>query len=240
MSKNKLLYTILTVTLLSSPISHAVECEHGISLGYAHNSDLLIKGKHLNLYNPVDSDSWRVEQTETSGAEISDTYTLGFRYKNNFDLPVTFELGVSYTYGKFEAQNIGLVSQEGSFSIRSDQPKADARFFELYAGTIYKFDSGKKYTPYIGAGLSYFKGKAYRTFYSTQDLLAGIDSYGKSGSSDMDGFGASVKAGIRYEKVSVELEYGEYDGVIDAFRSFQIDGADIDFERIMLSAVYHI
>ncbi len=229
---------LLLVGLLSLPLlANATKVERGIKFGYAPNSSSDISGKHLNLYNPRDPSTYREETTKVEGGQIDDIFTLGYTYKRGQQgSPIALDLGLSINQGYVSPQTIRLVSQEGPFNVESDQPQAEIRYFELYLGGSYSFAGGGN-GPYVGAGVSLVQGKAYKTFYNLQDLLTGVGSYGQSGSSSMDGHAVSLKAGMKYDEFSVELEHGMYDLHVDQFRSFEINGADLEFDRTMLSVI---
>ena len=214
----------------------AQDTRHGIRFGYAPNSSASLSGKHLNLYNPVDPSSYRVEETTAEGAEISAIFSLGYQLRKPLGERFALDLSLSLTQANIDAQQVELVSKEGPYRIRSDQPAAEARYLELYAGGIYQFD-GSAVIPYLGAGASLLRGKAYNTYYNLQELLAGAGTYGQSGSENMDGVGFTLKAGVQFERWALELSHGRYDAHIDSFRSFEIDGADLEFDQTMLTAV---
>ncbi len=228
----------LVVSLLALPLlANAANVERGIKFGYAPNSSSDISGKHLNLYNPFDPSTYRIETTNVEDGRIDDIFSLGYVYKRiQESSPIGLDVGFSVNQGYVSPQTIRLVSQEGSFNVASDQPQAEIRYFELYVGGTYAF-SDTETGPYVGAGVSLVKGKAYKTFYNLQDLLTGVGSYGQSGSSNMDGHAISVKVGMKYSGFSVELEHGMYDLHVDSFRSFEINGADLEFDKTMLSII---
>lgn len=219
-------------------VASAAKVERSIKIGYAPSSSSEISGRHLNLYNPRDPSTYRIENTRAEGGKINDTYSLGYFVKRSKESsPWGFVWGVSLNQGKVDSQDIRLVSQEGLFEVTSSQPRAEMRYLDLYFGGEYAFSGGNN-GPYVGAGLSLVKGKAYRSFYSLNDLLTGGGLYGQSGSSSMDGHAFSIKAGMKYAKFAIELEQSRYDLHIDSFRSFDINGADIEFDRTMLSLVW--
>lgn len=238
----KALLVSLASSLLSLPFSlSAAEAQHGIKIGYASGSSAMISGQHLNLYNPFDPSTYKQEQVNAEGGEVSDMVTLGYSFRKPINSgPFSIDLGASLTNGLLAAQTITLVSQESAFNATSDQPDADFRILELYVGGIYRFASSSSYQPYVGAGLSLISGKAHKNFYKLEDLLTGNDTYGQSGSSNMDGTAISIKAGVQFDRIALELEHSQYDLHIDSFRSFEIDGADLSIDKTMLSLIFKI
>ena len=238
----KVLLLSLGLSALSLSLSaNAAEAEHGIKIGYAANSSATISGKHLNLYDPFDPSTYKVEQTEAQGGHISDMLSIGYSFRKPINGgPFSVDLGATLTDGFIAAQNVSLVSQEGAFNLTSSQPDADIRMLELYLGGLYRFPTSGKARPYIGAGISLISGTAHRTFYKLSDLLQGIDTYGQSGSSPLDGTALSVKAGMQYDRFAVELEYSQYDLHVDSFRSFEINGGDLSVDKLMLSMVFKL
>ncbi len=233
------LLSLATASLLCLPtISSAGDIEHGIKFGYARDSSAEISGKHLNLYNPSDPSSYRIENTKTEGAEINDIFSVGYVYRNPLSDNSPFAIDFSATLNRMNIspQTIRLVSQEGPYTTNSDQPDAYGSYLELYFGGTYSFGSAAN-KPYIGAGVSLITGKANKTFYNLEDLLTGVNTYGQSGRSNMDGTAFAIKGGMDFDTFRVELEHGLYDLHIDAFRSFEINGADLEFDKTMLSMI---
>ena len=123
-------------------------------------------------------------------------------------------------------------------SYDSEQPKADGESLDLYGGVLYRFDAGTGYTLYLGAGLAYVTGKVHKTFYSFEDsFLGGGERYGQSGSSRFDGFAYGAKAGVKFDRFSMEAEFKRHDLHIDSYRSFNIDGGDLKYNRLMLNVI---
>ena len=235
-------HLFVATALFALPLSlSAAEAQHGIKIGYASGSESLVSGKHLNLYKPFDPSTYRIEDTQAQGGEVNDMVSLGYSFRKPInDGPFSLDIGATMTDGFIAAQEVNLVSQEGPFDVKSDQPDADIRMFELYLGGIYNFPESSGIRPYVGAGISLITGKANKTFYKLSDLLQGIDTYGQSGSSDLDGTALSVKAGINYDRFAVELEVSQYDLHVDSFRSFEINGADLEIDKVMLSMIFRI
>ena len=211
------------------------DMQHGVRLGYSIKSDATITGQHQNLYNPTDPATWRVEETVADG-EIGDILSLGYNFRNyQGGGNLGYEFDVSLNKLWIPAQTVTLDSKEGP--IPSPQPKADAESLDLYVGVLYRFDTETDYTPYVGAGLAYVIGKAHKTFYSLDDLLTMGGQYGQSGSSSFDGFSYGAKAGVRFDRFSVEAELKRHDLHIDSFRSFNIDGGDLKYNRLMFNVL---
>ena len=216
------------------------DMQHGVRIGWSIKSDATITGQHQNLYdltNPLSPTSWKVEETGAD-AEIGNILSLGYNFRNYHgggNLGYEFDASLNKLW--IPSQTVTLDSKEGPFMIDSKQPKADAESLDLYGGVLYRFDTGTSYTPYIGAGLTYVIGRVHKTFYSLEDLLSGGEMYGQSGSSRFDGFAYGAKAGVSFDRFSVEAEFKRHDLHIDSFRSFSLDGGDLEYNRLMFNVV---
>ncbi len=71
-------------------------------------------------------------------------------------------------------------------------------------------------------------------------MLKGAGIYGQSGSSNLDGTAISLKAGVHFNRLSLELEHTKYDLHVDSFRSFEIDGGDFTVDKTMLNLIFKI
>ena len=231
----RLITTLCLIT--AAPIAVAgSDFSHGIRIGYAPNSGAEISGKHNNLYNPADPSSWRIEDTVAKDGEITDTFSIAYNGRNFLDGGnFGYEVDVSLNRLYIASQKITLDSQQGPFLVSSNQPPADATSIDFYLGGIYRFDSSGGPTPYVGAGAAYVKGRAYKTFYNLSDLLQGINTYGQSGSTNFDGHAFSVKAGMQFESFAIELEASRHSVHLDSYRSFEINGGDMDYDKATLS-----
>lgn len=212
------------------------DMQHGVRIGWSIKSDATITGQHQNLYNLPDL-TCCVEETEADG-EIGDILSFGYNFRNYHgggNLGYEFDASLNKLW--IPAQTITLDSKESPFVYPSEQPKADAESLDLYGGILYRFGTGTGYTPYVGAGLAYIIGKVHKTFYSLEDLLTDGGMYGQSGSSRFDGFAYGVKAGMTFDRVSVEAEFKRHDLHIDSFRSFNIDGGNLEYNRLMFNVI---
>lgn len=236
MHKSTLIVAAALTGLFS--LNAAAETTHSIKLGYAAGSSATISGKHLNLYNLRDPSSYKVEQTHAEDGELSDIFSFGYQLRKPLNNRIELDLGASLVQANMAAQKVRLVSQQGPFQTTSNQPDAHARYLELYLGGVMPFAGSATMRPYIGGGLSLIYGKAYKTYYNLEELLAGAGTYGQSGSANMDGMGISLKAGLQFNRWALELSHGRYDAHIDNFRSFEIDGADLEFRQTMLGVVF--
>lgn len=104
---------------------------------------------------------------------------------------------------------------------------------EVYLGGIYHLQS-IDLPIYLSAGVSYIKGRAYKTSYNANNASI----YGQSGASALEGQKVSLKAGFDYANYSIELERGQYKLHVQQYRSFNITGADINYDSTTLRAIY--
>lgn len=108
---------------------------------------------------------------------------------------------------------------------------------DVYVGGLYTFAKiNQNYTPYIATDYGKVKGRWYKSYYGG----AGTAGYGESGKTKVNGHYVSAKVGMNFNKhYSLELEHAKHKLHADAFRSFNINGSDTEFNRTSLNFIYN-
>ena len=225
--KQKTLSVILTCTTIVSATTVNAESSHGISLAVSAISNVDVEGVHSRA--PASG----FELMKIGNGKINSINSIGYSYRYSNAESSRWRLDLGLTYGKatLPPQTALLTYTGGTTSVV--QPIAWMESGEFYLGGIYEINNfGSPF--YIGAGASYIKGTAIRTSY-----VAGTPSaYGTYGTSGLEGYKVSAKAGFDYGNYSIEVEQGQYNVHIKQYRSFNISGADIKYNNTTLRIIY--
>ena len=219
---------ILPVSLMvsffaSSSYIHA-DSSHGISLAAINLNDVGIKGVHARPSAPN-------EMTVATDPEANNTFSIGYsyRYADTSTSRWKLDVGISLNKVVLPSQSAVLKYQTDGVTFTYAQPPASLEYGEVYLGGLYDL-SGAKSPLYVGGGLSYISGKAFKTSYQAGSPAL----YGKSGSSSLTGTKVSIKAGYNFESHAVELELGKNNLHVQKYRSFNIDGSDMSFNTLSI------
>ena len=225
--KQKTLSVILTCTTIVSATTVNAESSHGISLAVSAISNVDVEGVHSRA--PASGS----ELMKIGNGKINSINSIGYSYRYSNAESSRWRLDLGLTYGKatLPPQTALLTHTGGTTSVV--QPIAWMESGEFYLGGIYEINNfGSPF--YLGAGASYIKGTAIRTSY-----VAGTPSaYGTYGTSGLEGYKVSAKAGFDYGNYSIEVEQGQYNVHIKQYRSFNISGADIKYNNTTLRIIY--
>ena len=225
--KQKTLSVILTCTTIVSATTVNAESSHGISLAVSAISNVDVEGVHSRA--PASGS----ELMKIGNGKINSINSIGYSYRYSNAESSRWRLDLGLTYGKatLPPQTALLTYTGGTTSVV--QPIAWMESGEFYLGGIYEINNfGSPF--YLGAGASYIKGTAIRTSY-----VAGTPSaYGTRGTSGLEGYKVSAKAGFDYGNYSIEVEQGQYNVHIKQYRSFNISGADIKYNNTTLRIIY--
>ena len=225
--KQKTLSVILTCTTIVSATTVNAESSHGISLAVSAISNVDVEGVHSRA--PASGS----ELMKIGNGKINSINSIGYSYRYSNAESSRWRLDLGLTYGKatLPPQTALLTYTGGTTSVV--QPIAWMESGEFYLGGIYEINNfGSPF--YLGAGASYIKGTAIRTSY-----VAGTPSaYGTYGTSGLEGYKVSAKAGFDHGNYSIEVEQGQYNLHIKQYRSFNISGADIKYNNTTLRIIY--
>lgn len=242
---------------------------HGLYLSISQGFDAEVSGKHLaytptppfySAQTPFHS-----AQKATSNADVSGIKSVGYniRYIPDMDLGLGVEFGVYYSNTHVPRQVASLKGSNGETlqtlvgfdpntgapildPLNVDSPSSYMQTADFYMGAFYSFpelsflnssalDIG--FTPYVGAGYTRVLGRWNRSFY---DAATHPQDYGKKDSTAVNGYYVSGKIGAQvFKHFSIEGEYAVYDLHADAFRSLNINGADIHYDRFSLSIIFN-
>jgi len=222
-----ILFLITSYAILISATAVSAQSSHGISLAVSAISNVDIEGVHSRA--PASGS----ELMTIGNGKIDSINSIGYYYgySNAENSRWKLDLGLAYSKATLPPQTALLTHTGGTVSVV--QPIAWMESGEFYLGGIYQFTNLA--TPfYLGAGASYIKGTASRTSYVAGTPVA----YGAYGTSGLEGYKVSAKAGFDYSNYSIEVEQGQYNIHIKQYRSFNISGADIKYNNTTLRLIY--
>ena len=221
------LYVVASGATLLLANSAYAETIHGISFSTSNVSNVKIAGLHANAGGS--------ELTTVDNGIVDKINSIGYDYKysEKASSPWQLDFGLNYNRTTMPSVNAILKGTVSGGTATVAQPPASMTYGEVYLGGIYHLQS-IDLPIYLGAGVSYIKGKAYKTSYDANNASI----YGLSGSSALEGQKVSLKAGFDYANYSIELERGQYKVHVQQYRSFNITGADINYDSTTLRAIY--
>lgn len=232
---------------------------HGLFFSISNDFNADITGKHLAGINTY---PYVAPRKATINGDVSGIKSVGYnlKYTPNKKLGLGVEFGVYYSNTRVPSQNSTLRGTDGQTLTHPlpgeglqprdpfgrgllvvSSPSSYMQTADFYMGALYSFPEFTvfdsvygKVTPYVGAGYTRVLGRWHRSFYSPDNP----NDYGKKGSTAVNGYYTSGKIGVHFLKhCSLEGEYAVYDLDADAFRSFNINGSDIEYDRFSLNLI---
>ena len=219
----------LIISFFASSSSIHAESSHGISIAAIALNDVGIKGVHARPAAPN-------EMTVAIDPQANNTFSIGYsyRYADTSTSRWKLDVGISLNKIVIPSQSAVLKFQTDGTTFTVAQPPASLEYGEVYVGGLYDI-FGPRSPLYVGGGLSYISGTAVKTFYK-----AGSPSlYGKSGSSSLTGTKVAIKTGYNFANHAVELEFGKNNLHVQKYRSFNIDGSDMNFNTVSIRFIQY-
>lgn len=250
--KNMILVMGMTLFLVALQSNAAKkEWKHGIVVGtQVDDGSADISGQHKDYEGFVGNNPEVITDSNANILDgiISKSKVLGYNVRYIPKVGWGFEAGIYKRAVKSPRQNVALKHDDGSaFIVQTefgaadivvDSPESTIETVDIYFGGLYRFAAIKGITPYVGAGYAVAKGKWKGSYYSG---TPGEDPrYGNEGEVDINGSYVGIKMGVDLANgFSIELQQTQHKMEADSFRSFDINGADVDYNINSLNLLYH-
>lgn len=230
----------------NTPLDHHIR--HGLFFSVAHEFDADISGKHLAGTN---TPPYLAPRKATINGDVAGIKSVGYniKYTPSRKLGLGVEFGVYYSNTEVPGQLATLKGRDGvvlthpltRLPLIVPSPSSYMQTADFYMGALYSFPEFTlfnspygKITPYVGAGYTRVLGRWHRSFYS--DSMP--QDYGKKDSTAVNGYYTSGKIGIHFlQHISLEGEYAVHNLHADEFRSFNINGSNIEYDRFALNLI---
>ncbi len=243
---------LIGLSILAFQAEAEKEFKHGFYLSESlGNITAETDGKHQDFEafvgnNPRDITE---ENANVYNGKVSNMRSFGYNLRYIEKVGFGYELGIYLTKIKIPQQKAGLIHDDGTafrqntasgpIDVVVDSPSSYVKTIDIYVGGLYNFAKiNQNYAPYIGAGYARVKGDWYNSYYSGSP---GDDPrYGTEGKTKIDGHYISAKIGVNFnQNYNLELEYAKHKLHADSFRSFNINGADVELNRTSLNFIYN-
>ncbi|CAC9434897.1 hypothetical protein BHECKSOX2_545 [Bathymodiolus heckerae thiotrophic gill symbiont] len=243
--------TLATIFLIATTAQVQAEMtlKHGFYLSKSAGSiDADISGKHqdFSAFTGTNPEDITEKNARIYDGKISNARSFGYNLRYTPKVGFGYELGLYFTKIKMPTQNAALIHDDGSafkafapngniIDVVVKSPSSHITTTDLYLGGLYNFTTVDKITPYVGLGYAKVKGNWHQSYY--RGTPGGV-GYGQSGKTKIDGHYVSAKAGVNFkENYNLELEHAKHKLHADAFRSFNINGSDSEFNRTSVNLI---
>lgn len=226
---------------------------HSLFLSVSTDLSPQITGQHLAGTNPP---ILVAAQNATIDGSADGIKSVGYnmKYIPDLDLGLGLEFGVYYSNTYVPRQLATLRGDNGAILVHPltrgplivNSPSSYIQTADFYMGAWYSFPEitsfnsqalNLGFTPYVGAGYTRVLGKWRRSFFNPSNPN---DRYGQISSTDIDGYYVSGKIGAHFlQHCSVEFEYAQHFLQADSFRSFNINGSDIEYDRFSFNLLFN-